>query len=104
MQLGRVGSEQAEQMPEKEKAGGQREKKLIGHLGGQSRRGIHGGLINQTPENSPDEPEGISSARRVYFAGNQISIKLSGKFRPSRSASRVLKNILILTAGFGEGT
>ena len=57
MQLRRVGPEKTEQMPEKEQAGSEGKEKLIRHLGGQARRGIHGGLVNQTPENSPDEPE-----------------------------------------------
>ena len=57
VQLRRVGAEKTEQMPEKEEAGGERKEELIRHLGSQSRRGIHGRLINQTPENSPDEPQ-----------------------------------------------
>src|ERR1022692_1337930 len=34
VQLRRVGAEKTEQMPEKEQAGGEREKELIRHLGG----------------------------------------------------------------------
>ena len=33
MEFGRVGPKKAEQMPEEEKPGGEREKKLIRHLG-----------------------------------------------------------------------
>jgi hypothetical protein len=52
-------------MPEKEQAGREGKEELICHLGSQSRRGIHGGLINQTPENSPDEPE-VSHLRAEF--------------------------------------
>ncbi len=57
MQLCGVGAEKAEQIPEKEQPGREGKEELIRHLGRQARRGIHGGLINQTPENSPGEPE-----------------------------------------------
>jgi hypothetical protein len=60
-----VGAEKTEQMPEKEQAGSERKKELIRHLGGQSRRGIHGGLINHTPKNSPGEPE-VSHLRAEF--------------------------------------
>ena len=57
MQLRRVGPEKAEQIPEKEQPGREGEEKLIRHLGGQPHGGIHGGLVDQTPGNSPGEPE-----------------------------------------------
>src|SRR5436190_18347721 len=57
VQLRWVGAEEAEQMPEKEEARGEGKEELVRHLGGQSRRRIHGGLVNQTPKNSPGEPE-----------------------------------------------
>src|SRR5436190_23933161 len=57
VQLRWVGAEKTKQMPKKEQTRGEGKEELIRHLGCQSRRGIHGGLINQTAGNSPDEPE-----------------------------------------------
>jgi hypothetical protein len=37
----------------------------VRHLGSESRCGIHGGLVNQTPENSTDEPE-VSHLRAEF--------------------------------------
>ncbi len=82
MQLGRVGPEKAEQMPKKEQPGGEGEEELIRHLGSQSRGRIRGCLINQTPANSPDEPE-VFHLRQSLLCQQQISIKLSGNFRRS---------------------
>ena len=65
VELRRVGAEKAEQMPEKEQAGREGKEKLIRHLGGQTRGGVHGGLVNQTPENSPDESE-VSHLRAEF--------------------------------------
>jgi hypothetical protein len=63
-------------MPEKKQAGREGEEKLIRHLGGQARRGIHCGLVNQTPENSAGEPEKFH-LRGTLLCRKQISIKLS---------------------------
>jgi hypothetical protein len=65
MELRRVGAEKAKQMPEKEQTGREGKEELIRHLGGQPRRGVHGGLVNQTPENAPDESE-ISHLRAEF--------------------------------------
>jgi len=57
MKLRWVSPKETKQMPEKEQPRGEGKKELIRHLGSQPRRGIHCSLINQTPENSSDEPK-----------------------------------------------
>ena len=57
MQLCRIGAKQAQQMPEKQRTGGQRKEKQVRHLCGQSGRGIGCRFPNQTAQYAPDESE-----------------------------------------------
>ena len=75
MQLGRIGAEQAQQMPEKQCAGSEREKKQIRHLRGQPGRVIHRGFPNQPARNAPNQSE-IFHLRRSLLCRAQISIKV----------------------------
>src|SRR4051812_15363658 len=67
-------------MPEKEEARRESKKKLIRHLGRETRGRVHRRLINQPPKNPAGEPEEFH-LRRSLLCRRQISIKLSA---PSR--------------------
>ena len=57
MQLGGVGAEQAQQMPEKQRSGSHREKKQIRHLCSQASSLIGRRFPNQPAQYAPDESE-----------------------------------------------
>src|SRR6266403_4450249 len=115
MQLTRVRAEQTQQVPEKQRAGRQCEKKQIRHLCSQTGCLIGRRFPNHPAQNTPDESE-ILHVRESLLCPAQISIKV----RISRVSRRVFsaqpsftlhhanrqvvkKRILILTASFGEG-
>ena len=74
MQLGRISAEQTEQMPEKQCAGSQREKKQIRHLRRQPSRVIRCRFPNEPPRNIPNESE-IFHLCKVYFVGHKYPLK-----------------------------
>ena len=55
VQLRRIGAEEAEQVPEKEETGCEREKKLIGHLRGEAGGVVRHRFPQETPGDSADE-------------------------------------------------
>jgi processive 1,2-diacylglycerol beta-glucosyltransferase len=95
MQFGWVGPKQAEQVPEKEKAGSESEKKLIGHLGSQSGSVVHRRLPNHPARGASNQPQHLHRTQ-VYFALRNYPLN-------SPRPVSIVKKILILTAGFGEG-
>ena len=66
MQFRWIGPEQPEQVPEKKKAGGKSEKKLIGHLRSQTGGVVHRRLPHHPPHGAPNQPQHLHRAQ-VYF-------------------------------------
>ena len=75
MQLGGIGAEQAQQMPEKQCAGSQREKKQIRHLRSHAGGVVHCCFPNQPAHHAPNESE-IFHLRGSLLCRVQISIKV----------------------------
>ncbi len=83
MQLTRVRAEQTQQVPEKQRAGRQCEKKEIRHLCSQTGCLIGRRFPNHPAQNAPDESE-ILHVRESLLCPAQISIKVRILSRVSR--------------------
>src|SRR5437016_13635410 len=117
MQLRRIGSKQAEQVPQKKKHWCERDQQRVSHLRGQSGRIGGRGFPDQPAENSPHRAKYFHVSQSL-LCRPEISIKLaespsppsSPSGRGSRNAAgegkffayQDVKRILILTAAFGE--
>ena len=57
VQLGGIGPEKAEEMPEKQEAGGEGEEELVGHLGGEPEGVVGRSLPNETAHDPAGQAE-----------------------------------------------
>ena len=67
MELGRIGAEEPEQVPEKEQSGREREDELISHLRGEAGGIVHHSFPDEPARGAPEEPQRFHWAQ-LYFA------------------------------------
>src|SRR5207244_11139214 len=92
MQLRRIGSKQAEQVPQKKKHWCERDQQRVSHLRGQSGRIVGRGFPDQPAENSPHRAKYFHVSQSL-LCRPEISIKLAeSPSPPSSPSARVRRN------------